>query len=65
MQFFLADVCKSVWNVLNRSPYQNKKGLRFINFEQMTVILSYMPTIPVPLFTDTNINNGIVFWHVI
>ena len=41
--------CESVFNILNRSPYQNTKALIFIKFEQMTVKLSYMPTTPVPL----------------
>ena len=36
MEFFLADMCKSVLNVLNSPPYQNTKALISINFEQMS-----------------------------
>jgi len=37
MDFFLADICAGVLNVLNRSPYQKTKPRISINFEQMTV----------------------------
>ena len=39
MEFFLTDMCESVLNVLNRSPYQNTNDLIFINFEQLIVKL--------------------------